>query len=66
MPSEKSANNIVFTSLADNAPAQWSGIQVQGGTAVLDHVEVRNGGGGGGFMCLIVQIPLYVLNRVVR
>ena len=47
----ESANNIIFTSLADSAPAQWSGIQVQGGTAVLNHVEVRNGGGGGGFMC---------------
>ncbi len=47
----ETANNIIFTSLADTAPAQWSGIQVQGGTAVLNHVEVRNGGGGGGFMC---------------
>jgi len=47
----ESANKIVFTSLSDSAPAQWSGIQVQGGTAVLNYVEVRNGGGGGGFMC---------------
>ena len=46
-----SDDKILFTSKDDSAPAQWSGVQVQGGTAVLSHVEVRYGGGGGGHMC---------------
>ena len=45
------ANKIIFTSRDDSAPTQWSGIQVQGGSAILTHVEIRFGGGGGGFMC---------------
>ncbi|MDD5371727.1 MAG: hypothetical protein PHQ40_21815, partial [Anaerolineaceae bacterium] len=44
-------SKIIFTSKADSAPSQWGGIQVQGGAATLTNVEVRYGGGGGGFMC---------------
>ena len=40
-------NKIIFTSKDDSAPAQWGGVKVLGGTAILSQVEVRNGGSGG-------------------
>ncbi|MBI5565474.1 MAG: right-handed parallel beta-helix repeat-containing protein, partial [Chloroflexi bacterium] len=35
---------ITFTSVADNAPSQWSGLVFDGGTGVLRHVSVRYAG----------------------
>ena len=48
MPLGHYANNILFTSEADSAPAQWGGLIVSGGTAHLTYAEVRYGGIGFG------------------
>jgi hypothetical protein len=41
------ANPIIFTSEADNAPGQWSGIWFNGGAGHLNHTIVRYAGWGG-------------------
>ncbi len=55
------ANNILFTSEADSAPAQWGGLIVSGGTAHLAYAEVRYGGIG--FSCTnLAYSPVCVEN----
>ena len=33
---------VLLTSFQDSAPGQWVGIRMDGGTAVLDHSELRH------------------------
>jgi plastocyanin len=40
------AHNIIFTSSADSAPAQWDALVVSGGTAHLAYADIRYGGSG--------------------
>jgi hypothetical protein len=35
---------VLLTSLQDNAPGQWVGVRMDGGTAILDHTELRHAG----------------------
>lgn len=38
---------VTFTSATDSGPGEWAGIVLEGGTAVIDHAQIRNTGKGG-------------------
>ncbi|MEJ2750352.1 MAG: right-handed parallel beta-helix repeat-containing protein, partial [Anaerolineae bacterium] len=38
---------VTFTSDIDSGPGEWAGIVLEGGTAVIDHAQIRNAGKDG-------------------
>jgi hypothetical protein len=38
---------VTFTSAVDSGPGEWAGIVLEGGTAVIDHAQIRNSGQDG-------------------